>query len=113
MEKCATGTQDVEENDGPSVAHTPPGLFSSKLVDIYKQNDPYIKEVTDAARNLLELAANELRADGGLKHAPVRTHFRVLSGAMFLLKVGFELLRALNSDHTDVISDIRTGWQGI
>jgi hypothetical protein len=57
------------------------------LVDIYKQNEAYIKEVIDASRNILDLAVNGLRSDDGLKHAPVRTHFRILSGAMFLLKV--------------------------
>ena len=73
-------------NGAEPTANTPPALFPSKLVDIYKQNAAYIGEVVDASRNLLRLAVDGLPS-GGLKHAPVRTHFRILSGAMFLLKV--------------------------
>ena len=71
----------------PGAGSTPPALFSSKLVDVYKQNAPYIAEVVDAARSLLRLATEGLQQNGHLRHAPVRTHFRILSGAMFLLKV--------------------------
>ena len=74
-------------NQEPSTAQTPPALFSSKVVDVKKQNEPYIKEVVDASRSILDLALKGLRSEGSLKHAPVRTHFRILSGAMFLLKV--------------------------
>ena len=80
------------DNQEPSSAQTPPALVSSKTVDVKKQNEPYIKEVVDASRSILDLALKGLRSDGGLRHAPVRTHFRILSGAMFLLKVGFVVM---------------------
>lgn len=54
---------------------------------LYKRNQRYIAEVVKAARNLLRYVVDGLLPDDYLKHAPVRTHFRILSGAMFLLKV--------------------------
>ena len=54
---------------------------------LYRRNEYYIKEVVKAARNMLRHVVNGLLPEDYLKHAPVRTHFRVLSGAMFLLKV--------------------------
>ena len=68
---------------------TPPALMSSKAVDSYKQSSPYIKEVIDASRSLLRIVSRELTKNEGLKHAPVRVHFRVISAAMFLLKVSW------------------------
>ncbi|KAL9581467.1 MAG: hypothetical protein Q9212_003888, partial [Teloschistes hypoglaucus] len=59
------------------------GSFSA----LYRRNEVYITEVVKAARNLLRLVVEGLLPDNYLKHAPVRTHFRILSGAMFLLKV--------------------------
>lgn len=53
----------------------------------YRRNGFYIKELVGAARNLLRLVVDGLLPGDYLKHAPVRTHFRILSGAMFLLKV--------------------------
>ncbi|KAL8692757.1 MAG: hypothetical protein Q9218_002264, partial [Villophora microphyllina] len=58
------------------------GSFSA----LYRRNEVYITEVVKAARNLLRLVVEGLLPDNYLKHAPVRTHFRILSGAMFLLK---------------------------
>ncbi|MBE3110372.1 MAG: hypothetical protein IMZ46_07635, partial [Acidobacteria bacterium] len=46
----------------------------------------YIKEVVIGCRNLLETVVDGLLPGGYLKHAPVRTYFRIISGAMFLLK---------------------------
>ena len=109
LEKCATSAQEAEENDGPPTAQTPPGLFSSKLVDIYKQNEVYIKELIDAARSLLDLFVNGLRPDIGLKHAPVRTHFRVLSAAMFLLKVSLDTILLPHVRHTDATRHLLLG----
>lgn len=57
------------------------------MVGLYKENAVYIAEVVDASRNLLRHVIEGLVPYNGLKHAPVRIHFRILSGAMFLLKV--------------------------
>lgn len=46
----------------------------------------YIKEVVDGSRELLRIVVDGLLPGGYLKHAPVRTYFRIISGAMFLLK---------------------------
>ncbi|KAJ1337517.1 RNA polymerase II-specific transcription factor-like protein [Microdochium nivale] len=46
----------------------------------------YIKEVVEGSRNLLRSVVEGLRPSGYLQHAPVRTYFRIISGAMFLLK---------------------------
>lgn len=46
----------------------------------------YVREVVDGCRNLLRTVVEGLLPGEYLKHAPVRTYFRIISGAMFLLK---------------------------
>ncbi|EME47302.1 hypothetical protein DOTSEDRAFT_41728 [Dothistroma septosporum NZE10] len=46
----------------------------------------YLQTVGDAARNLLKVVVEDLYPDGFLKHAPVRTYFRIISVAIMLLK---------------------------
>jgi hypothetical protein len=46
----------------------------------------YVREVVDGSRNLLRTVVDGLLPGDYLKHAPVRTYFRIISGAMFLLK---------------------------
>lgn len=65
-----------------------------------KENAPYIKAVVDASRSLLRHVIDGLVPKNGLKHAPVRTHFRILSGAMFLLKVCSIIVVLLNTRST-------------
>jgi hypothetical protein len=78
---------------GVGIASAGSGAVSfSMLFDIFKPNKQYIEEVADAARTILKsvvegLGAEGLGAGGRLRHAPVRTYFRVLSGLMFTLKV--------------------------
>lgn len=51
---------------------------------------PYIREVIDAARNLLRIVTEGLGAqDDILRHTPVRTYFRIISVAIILLKVSW------------------------
>ncbi|KAI1393262.1 uncharacterized protein F4822DRAFT_423730 [Hypoxylon trugodes] len=50
------------------------------------EDQEYVKEVVDGCRNLLRTVVEGLLKEGYLKHAPVRTYFRIISGAMFLLK---------------------------
>lgn len=45
-----------------------------------------VREVVEGCRNLLRTVVDGLLPGGYLKHAPVRTYFRIISGAMFLLK---------------------------
>ena len=70
-------------------ASSEPQRTQMSLSGIYRRNEYYIKEVVKAARNLLRLVVEGLLPDNYLRHAPVRTHFRILSGAMFLLKVWY------------------------
>ncbi|KAB8295921.1 hypothetical protein EYC80_008741 [Monilinia laxa] len=46
----------------------------------------YVREVVEGCRNLLRTVVEGLLPNNYLKHAPVRTYFRIISGAMFLLK---------------------------
>ena len=85
LEHIRSGVNNEDPKESHT-AHTPPGLVPSKSVDFKKQNEPHIKEVVDASRSILE-GARQLSANGELRHAPVRTHFRLLAAAMFLLKV--------------------------
>ena len=54
---------------------------------MYSRNQAYIKEVVDASRTILRYVVYDLLPDDYLKHAPVRVYFRIVSAAMFLLKV--------------------------
>lgn len=57
------------------------------LVSLYKPNERYIREVGDAARSILRHIVEGLAEENYLRHAPVRTYFRILSAMIFLLKV--------------------------
>lgn len=57
------------------------------LMDQYEVNEPYIQEVVDASRKILQTVLEGLVPGDRLKHAPVRTFFRILSGMIFILKV--------------------------
>ena len=85
LEECANKPDGNLTSDlnGANIGTTP----SSKLVHLYKENEPYILEVVDASRKLLRHVVDDLYPRGHLRHASVRTHFRILSGAVFLLKV--------------------------
>ena len=63
------------------------GVSFSLLLEIFKPNREYIEEVADAARSILKAVVEGLAPGQHLRHAPVRTYFRILSGLMFTLKV--------------------------
>ncbi|KAL4930926.1 Zn(II)2Cys6 transcription factor domain-containing protein [Aspergillus undulatus] len=56
------------------------------LMELYRVNEPFIQEVVDASRKILTTVLEDLVPGDHLKHAPVRTCFRVLSGMIFILK---------------------------
>jgi hypothetical protein len=58
----------------------------AKLGGFGPADQGYVKEVVDGSRNLLRTVVEGLLPGNYLKHAPVRTYFRIVSGAMFLLK---------------------------
>ena len=90
----ANGGQDYDPQN-------PTAPASTSLTSSYKRNEIYITEVIDASRNLLQHIVTGLPPNNDLKHGPVRTHMRILSGAMFLLKVGLPLLFSL-SNHLSI-----------
>lgn len=58
----------------------------ARLGGFSREDQDYCKEVVDGCRNLLTTVVEGLLPGDYLKHAPVRTYFRIISGAMFLLK---------------------------
>ena len=89
-------------NNAPDQNIKFPGvILSSSLVEIYKKNECYIREVVDGSRSLLRYVVNDLFPNDYLKHAPVRTYFRILSGAMFLLKVSQFLINSTIANITN------------
>ncbi|KAK3100982.1 zinc finger transcriptional activator, partial [Teratosphaeriaceae sp. CCFEE 6253] len=61
----------------------------------------YMLAVGDAARNLLKIVVEGLYPDEYLRHAPVRTHFRIISVAIILLK-SF----SLGASESDVVDSL-------
>lgn len=59
------------------------------LMEQYMVNEAYIQEVIDASRTILRTVLDILVPNDYLKHAPIRTFFRILSGMIFILKVRF------------------------
>ena len=57
------------------------------LMQWYGDDRKYITEVTNGARNVLRVVVEGLYPNDYLKHAPVRTYFRIISVAIILLKV--------------------------
>lgn len=58
----------------------------ARLGGFSSADQDYVREVVDGSRNLLRTVVEGLLPGEYLKHAPVRTYFRIISGAMFLLK---------------------------
>ncbi|KAI1108375.1 transcriptional activator ARO80 [Nemania sp. NC0429] len=101
VERCTTNaTGASSSNDGLHVARGANGntelspqtqnylgnLPISHLGRFGAEDQECVKEVVSGCRNLLRTVVDGLFKDGYLKHAPVRTYFRIISGAMFLLK---------------------------
>lgn len=61
------------------------------LMELYRVNEQYIQEVVDSSRRILQTVLEGLVPNGRLKHAPIRTFFRILSGMIFILKVSLPL----------------------
>jgi hypothetical protein len=58
----------------------------STLTRWYGNDRHHIDEVVSASRNVLSIVVNGLYPEGYLRHAPVRTFFRIVSVAIILLK---------------------------
>ncbi|OJJ77193.1 hypothetical protein ASPBRDRAFT_190523 [Aspergillus brasiliensis CBS 101740] len=82
MSNEAAQAQNARPNSGPSSGT---GWFHV-LMELYRVNEQYIQEVVDASRKILQTVLEILVPRDHLKHAPVRTCFRILSGMIFILK---------------------------
>ncbi|KAJ9350535.1 transcriptional regulator family: Fungal Specific TF [Paecilomyces variotii] len=82
-EAASAQAQSERPGSGPS----PSGTASLRvLMELYRVNEPYIQEVVDASRKILQTVLEGLVPGDHLKHCPVRTYFRILSGMIFILK---------------------------
>ncbi|KAI9894371.1 MAG: hypothetical protein M1814_003127 [Vezdaea aestivalis] len=70
----------------PNARSVPGSMNASALMSLYGGDHEFVKEVIEASRNLLSIVVEGLLPQDYLKHCPIRTYFRIISGAMFLLK---------------------------
>ena len=84
MEHWAAKVNPMPQGESPQ---SPFSTVSSSYANLYNRNEPYIREVIESSRTVLRHVLDVLLPDDHLKHAPVRTYFRIISAAMFLLKV--------------------------
>ncbi|KAI0448797.1 hypothetical protein F5B21DRAFT_509807 [Xylaria acuta] len=116
VERCTTNATGASSgNDG---SHGPRGVNGNAELSPQTQNylgnlpighlgrfgaadQECVKEVVSGCRSLLGTVVDGLFKGGYLKHAPVRTYFRIISGAMFLLKTF-----ALGAPKSDVETSI-------
>ena len=77
-------TQNGQPGSGPSNSSS---SWFQTLNELYRVNEHYIQEVIDSSRKILQTVLEGLVPEGRLRHAPIRTFFRILSGMIFILKV--------------------------
>ncbi|KAF2157237.1 hypothetical protein K461DRAFT_325727 [Myriangium duriaei CBS 260.36] len=88
VERCTQNVHQQKANaakigsNGPSDGSIP----ASVLEKCYGSDRFYINEVTDGCRKLLAAVVDGLYPGEHLRHAPVRTYFRIISVAIILLK---------------------------
>jgi len=83
---AATGSNASGPQLSPQTQNYYGRLPLGRLGGFSAADQQYVKEVVEGSRNLLRTVVEGLLPDDYLKHAPVRTYFRIISGAMFLLK---------------------------
>lgn len=88
VERCTSNPngQAVNTNLSPQTLMNYGKLPLGQLGGFTVHDQEYVREVVDGSRCLLRTVVDGLLPNGYLKHAPVRTYFRIISGAMFLLK---------------------------
>ena len=109
------GTSSNTSRDGGAIPF-------STLTKWYGNDRYYIKEVIDACRNVLKVVVEGLYPGDYLRHAPVRTFFRIVSVAIILLKtfalgatedeVGLSLRlldSAVEALRTSIVDDVHVG----
>jgi hypothetical protein len=92
VERCTNNAGQGANNTGSTAQLSPQTqnyfgkLPLGQLGGFGAADQEYVREVVEGSRNLLRTVVNGLLPGDYLKHAPVRTYFRIISGAMFLLK---------------------------
>lgn len=96
VERCTSNAGNTASGNGSAAGNAPQlspqtqnyfgKLPLGQLGGFGAADQEYVKEVVSGSRNLLRTVVDGLLPGGYLKHAPVRTYFRIISGAMFLLK---------------------------
>lgn len=98
VERCTNNANGSSANGGGNSAANHNSQLSPQTILNYGKlplgqlggftatDQEYVREVVGGCRNLLRTVVDGLLPGGYLKHAPVRTYFRIISGAMFLLK---------------------------
>ncbi|PHH61877.1 hypothetical protein CDD80_1415 [Ophiocordyceps camponoti-rufipedis] len=87
VERCANNAcQPASTQLSPQTIINYGKLPLGQLGGFTVHDQEYVREVVDGSRNLLRTVVEGLLPGRYLKHAPVRTYFRIISGAMFLLK---------------------------
>lgn len=65
-----------------------PGVVNPEVVRDWMQQDyPFIKQLVHGCQSVLSLVGEGRISPNHLRHLPVRTYFRVMIAAVFLLKV--------------------------
>ncbi|KAJ4983257.1 Transcriptional activator ARO80 [Stagonosporopsis vannaccii] len=135
VERCTHNTP-LQTHANLSTARTPTGTGAttngapgdggaipfSTLTKWYANDRHYINEVIDASRNVLKVVVEGLYPGDYLRHAPVRTFFRIVSVAIILLKtfalgateedvaVSLALLSgAVDALRTSIVDDVHVG----
>ena len=127
VERCTHNTplQHHAQPNGLSAANPPDrdgAIPFSTLVKWYGNDRHYINEVIEASRNVLRVVVEGLYPGDYLRHAPVRTFFRIVSVAIILLKTfalgateddvatSLTLLdRAVEALRTSIVDDVHVG----
>ncbi|KFA61966.1 hypothetical protein S40285_07798 [Stachybotrys chlorohalonatus IBT 40285] len=98
VERCTnnagqTGNAAAANGNGSSATQLSPQTLINfgklplgQLGGLTTNDHHYVREVVEGSRNLLRTVVHGLLPGDYLKRAPVRTYFRIISGAMFLLK---------------------------
>jgi hypothetical protein len=97
VERCTNNVNNLvkKSNEQNGQSRVSPDVISpSTLMKWCGRDRQYLAIITDASRNLLRFLVDVLLGGDYLKHAPVRTYFRIISVAMFMLKVGQATLRS-------------------
>jgi hypothetical protein len=112
VERCTHNTppQQYVQPDGPGYSNPQDGgaIPFSTINKWYGADRHYISEVIDAARNVLRVVVDDLWPGDYLRHAPVRTFFRIVSVAIILLKTF-----ALGSTQNDVEESLNILARGV